>query len=125
MLFRSKETTVIFSTHILSDVERICDKIAFLHQGEIVLQGDLAEILSAKTSGNVEIEFQKKEETKRFTEAFPGWKENTTFKVYYERKSEEERVAMLEFMAKEKICPVRFEQLEPDLEDVFMEVAGK
>lgn len=120
-----KETTVIFSTHILSDVERICDKIAFLHQGEIVLQGDLAEILSAKTSGNVEIEFQKKEETKRFTEAFPGCKENTAFKVYYERKSEEERVAMLEFMAKEKICPVRFEQLEPDLEDVFMEVAGK
>ena len=120
-----KETTVIFSTHILSDVERICDKIAFLHQGEIVLQGDLAEILSAKTSGNVEIEFQKKEETKRFTEAFQGWKENTTFKVYYEKKSEEERVAMLEFMAKEKICPVRFEQLEPDLEDVFMEVAGK
>ena len=28
-----EHTTVIFSTHILADVERICDRIAFLHKG--------------------------------------------------------------------------------------------
>lgn len=38
------ETTVIFSTHILSDVERICDNIAFLHKGKITLGGTLEEI---------------------------------------------------------------------------------
>ena len=120
-----KETTVIFSTHILSDVERICDRIAFLHQGEISLQGELSEILSAKTSGDVEIEFRKREEANRFAEAFPDWKECTTFKVHYEKKSEKDRISMMEFLVNEKICPVKFEQLEPDLEDVFMEVAGK
>ncbi|MBR4026224.1 MAG: ABC transporter ATP-binding protein, partial [Lachnospiraceae bacterium] len=39
-----KETTILFSTHILSDVERICDNIAFLHNGKIVLNGSLEEI---------------------------------------------------------------------------------
>lgn len=39
-----EKTTVIFSTHILSDVERICDEIGFLHDGRIVLSGTMEEI---------------------------------------------------------------------------------
>lgn len=35
------ETTVIFSTHVLTDVERICDKAGILHQGHIVQEFDL------------------------------------------------------------------------------------
>lgn len=35
------ETTVIFSTHILSDVERICDKAGILYDGEIIREFDL------------------------------------------------------------------------------------
>lgn len=35
------ETTVIFSTHILTDVERICDKAGILHDGRIVQSFDL------------------------------------------------------------------------------------
>lgn len=37
-------TTVIFSTHILEDVERICDQIAILDQGKIVCQGAIAQL---------------------------------------------------------------------------------
>lgn len=35
------ETTVIFSTHILSDVERICDKAGILYEGKLVREIDL------------------------------------------------------------------------------------
>src|SRR5690554_2869502 len=37
------KTTVIFSTHILSDVERICDHIGILHHGKIILSGTMQE----------------------------------------------------------------------------------
>ncbi|GAB3057201.1 ABC transporter ATP-binding protein [Salinicoccus sesuvii] len=37
----TKETTVIFSTHILTDVERICDKVGILYEGRIVKSLDL------------------------------------------------------------------------------------
>ncbi|MDR2929734.1 MAG: ABC transporter ATP-binding protein [Propionibacteriaceae bacterium] len=37
-------TTVVFSTHVLSDVERICDQVAILHGGRIALAGTIAEI---------------------------------------------------------------------------------
>jgi len=39
-----EQTTVLFSTHILSDVERICTDIAFLKDGKIAVQGKLNEV---------------------------------------------------------------------------------
>ena len=42
------ETTVIFSTHILSDVERICDTAGILHKGNVVKEINLHESLGDK-----------------------------------------------------------------------------
>jgi len=36
--------TVLFSTHILSDIERVCERIAVLHHGRLIASGDLAEL---------------------------------------------------------------------------------
>ncbi|WP_371876462.1 hypothetical protein [Pseudoduganella chitinolytica] len=38
-------TTVVFSTHILSDLERVALDVAFLHDGRIGLQAPLDELL--------------------------------------------------------------------------------
>lgn len=38
--------TILFSSHIMSHVETLCDEILLLHHGEAVLQGNLQEILS-------------------------------------------------------------------------------
>ena len=45
-------TTVFFSTHILADVERVCDAVAILERGRIVESGDIAE-LTARAAANV------------------------------------------------------------------------
>ncbi len=37
-------TTVFFSTHILSDVERVCDTVAILHQGRVAAQAPIEEL---------------------------------------------------------------------------------
>ena len=34
--------TVLFSTHILNDVERACSRVAILHHGRLIAHGDLA-----------------------------------------------------------------------------------
>lgn len=45
ILSKAKEkTTVIFSTHILSDVERICDRIVVLDEGKAALEGELEQL---------------------------------------------------------------------------------
>jgi ABC-2 type transport system ATP-binding protein len=39
------EATVLFSTHVLADVERICDRVAILDRGRLVVEGPLGELL--------------------------------------------------------------------------------
>ena len=38
-------TTVLFSTHVLADVERICDRVGILDHGRLVVEGELAALL--------------------------------------------------------------------------------
>ncbi|MEL6499827.1 MAG: ABC transporter ATP-binding protein [Cyanobacteria bacterium J06635_13] len=37
--------TIFFNSHVLSDIEQICDRIAFLALGELICQGPLDELL--------------------------------------------------------------------------------
>ena len=39
------DTTVLFSTHVLADVERICDRVAILDHGRLVVEGELGDLL--------------------------------------------------------------------------------
>lgn len=40
----SKDKTILFSTHVLPEVEQLCDQITIIHQGKIRASGDLKEI---------------------------------------------------------------------------------
>lgn len=41
--------TICFSSHTLSEVERICDTLAIIHKGEIVREGNLETLLNSQT----------------------------------------------------------------------------
>jgi ABC-2 type transport system ATP-binding protein len=47
---REQGKTVFFSTHILSDAETLCDRVAILNRGQLQGCGDLRQILSLGTS---------------------------------------------------------------------------
>jgi ABC-2 type transport system ATP-binding protein len=50
--FRDEGRTVFISSHELSEVERICDRVAIIHKGVIVRQGRLDDLLRG---GRIEI----------------------------------------------------------------------
>ena len=41
---RNRGKTVIYSTHVMSEVEKICDIIGIIHDGRLVTEGTLAEL---------------------------------------------------------------------------------
>jgi ABC-2 type transport system ATP-binding protein len=41
---RTRKKTVFFSSHILSDIERLCDRIGILHKGHLLYSGAISEI---------------------------------------------------------------------------------
>jgi ABC-2 type transport system ATP-binding protein len=42
---RSRGKTILFTSHILSDVERLCDRVAIVHRGKVTAYGALSELL--------------------------------------------------------------------------------
>lgn len=46
--------TVFLSSHMLNEVEQICDRVAIVHNGQIVREGTVAELLGGETSVKVE-----------------------------------------------------------------------
>ena len=114
-------TTVLFSTHILSDVERICTDVAFLHNGVISKQGKLADIKSACRSEEYLLEVEKEEDLQVLLQAFAGLKRMNDASLRF-RESELPLQDVLRFIADRQIALLKLERAEPSLEALFMEV---
>jgi ABC-2 type transport system ATP-binding protein len=50
---RTNGTTVFMSTHILSDVEALCDKVAILRKGKLAATGSLDELLASQGENQI------------------------------------------------------------------------
>lgn len=120
-----KETTVIFSTHILSDVERICDTIAFLHDGKIALHGSLEEIKGTRGGTGLELEFYKPEDVEKFNQLYKNGIVVNNLKLRYEKKNEKDVRKIMKILVEQEISIQKIEMLEPNLEDLFLEVVKK
>lgn len=123
-----ENTTVIFSTHILSDVERICNSIVLLHQGSIALSGTLAEIKSHSNIEKLRIEFKNESDLKKFSSQFVitsiSKKEvlDRTSIILHSSQIEETQTQALKFFYENSILPISFDLQGPTLETLFMEV---
>jgi len=56
---KSEGTTVFMSTHILSDIERICDEVSILDKGEILVSDNLVNLKNKYIQPIFDIEFEK------------------------------------------------------------------
>lgn len=56
---RNEGKTIIFSTHIMSEAERLCDNVAVIHQGRICGRGTVEEIKAQTNESTMEKAFLK------------------------------------------------------------------
>lgn len=117
----SHETTVVFSTHILSDVERICTDVAFLQDGTIRLEGKLSEIKRSYRSDEFVIETDSTEPRDTLKKAFPKLNEDENGTLSF-RDKELSPYEVMSFIAEHKLPIVKIERAEPTLESLFVEV---
>lgn len=123
-----ERTTIVFSTHILSDVERICDSIGMLNQGKLVLEGTVAEVKNKYRKDTLQLEMGAKVDLKKLAEGLdrmPFVSKTTTngIKIDVELTNVEQySPEVLAYLVKEKVPLVRYELMEPSLENIFLEV---
>lgn len=125
LLSVKEKTTVIFSTHILSDVERICDEIGVLHKGKLVLQGPLEQVRKMRRSDGFEVEFRSPKEALDFAAIYPGGRLYSGSRIIYEGKNEEDMAIAMRLLCDNNVHPLKLEMREPTLESLFMEVVSR
>lgn len=54
---RSRGKTIIYCTHIMSEVERLCDRVVCIHDGEIMGQGSIGDLKTTTHSQTIEQAF--------------------------------------------------------------------
>jgi len=52
--FRDQGKCIIYSTHIMREAEKLCDMIAIIHQGNLIVQGTLEELKKNSSSDDLE-----------------------------------------------------------------------
>ncbi len=126
--YAKEKTTIVFSTHILSDVERICDNIGILSDGKLVLEGPVNEIKNNYRTDSVLIEIPSGVNIddivanlkKLSVVQSVSVKQNQIVAVLSD--ADQDGLQIMAYLVSEQIPVLRYEILEPDLENVFLEV---
>ncbi len=119
-----EQTTVIFSTHILSDVERICTDVAFLNDGVVGMQGKLSDVKSVYHTDEYVLQTENESSALALMQSFDKIKKIENNQLSFLEK-EHSIYDVLRFVTEKRISLVKFEKAEPTLETLFMEVIKK
>lgn len=125
ILHRIKEkTTVIFSTHILSDVEKICDTVLVINNGKVVMNGSIHDIKEKYKVNKLFISFENVEDKNKFikTNKFEIENETDTDICITFENNDDLKSKILEDLRMNNIFPTKMEIIMPTIEDILLEV---
>ena len=126
------KTTVFLSSHILADVERVCDTIGVIHEGQLLLVAGRDDLLSRYAANVVVLEFAQ--------DSLPASNSLITLlqqQSWITTVAEEGNIIRLSVsdasQARQKLLPLivqvnpalrRYEWVRPTLEDVFLSISA-
>jgi ABC-2 type transport system ATP-binding protein len=117
---KNKGKTIIMSTHLMNDIEELCDRLLMINKGRTVLYGSVKEVKSQYRNNSVLVE----------TTGILGDIEGVTAQSQHNGAVELQLDAnttpqmVLERLVKKGIVINRFELSTPSLTEIFIKVAG-
>ncbi|MBE0476505.1 MAG: ABC transporter ATP-binding protein [Coriobacteriia bacterium] len=122
-------TTVFFSTHILSDVERVCDTVAILHAGKVVTQAAIGELKARYGAQKLVLDVTEAADDLAVAFAAQPWAAGVQRlpdggMVLTVTDIEAARVAVPAAVAERGVGIRRLEAGEISLEEVFVDLVG-
>jgi ABC-2 type transport system ATP-binding protein len=119
-------TTVFFSTHILADVERVCDTVAIIDRGRVVAHGPITELKRRYSASRISIQVDDAIEPVAQALAGRTWLSGLEQSPGVLRLTvtdlDAARREILQIVTRLSVPLRRFEVEEASLEDVFVEL---
>lgn len=120
--------TIMFSTHILDDIERVCDRIILINKGKKIIDGEISDIKSKYLQDVLLINFANKIDMNLFLSTIKDkyiiQKENLTIKIKTNNLIEAEK-DIFKILNKEKIYINSLSIVTPSLEEIFISEVNK
>jgi ABC-2 type transport system ATP-binding protein len=120
---KKKGKTILFSTHRMDQVEKLCDSICLINKGLPVLQGELKEVKSRYGKNNVQIQYEGSGDFLQ-NKALVGLCNDYGNYVEVRMAPGADPQELLRAAASQARI-LRFELMEPSLEEIFIETVGK
>jgi ABC-2 type transport system ATP-binding protein len=125
--------TVLFSTHVLDDVERVCDRVGILDRGRLVAEGPLQDLLVryAKPLYRLEVEPGQDGALDALAATLRGtpWIDDVTATndrlVVSVTDEAAASAGLLPLVVAAGVRLSAFERVRPSLEDVFLRLVGR
>jgi ABC-2 type transport system ATP-binding protein len=120
---KNQGKTIIFSTHQMEQVEKLCDNMCLINDGEILLSGSLRDIKKKYGNNAVKVDFSG---DGAFLKAYPDTVHTNVFENYAELVINENfntNNFLKEISGKLDIK--KFEVSEPSLHSIFVNVVSK
>ncbi len=120
--FRARGTTILFSTHLMDQAERLCERVCLISASRKVLDGTLEEIRRAEYDGVVAVDFEGVDDWIRGPDV-EGW-EPANGGVRVRLRHGADPHGLLERAVASGARITRFQVVEPRLHEIFIRRAG-
>lgn len=112
--------TIFFSSHIVSDVEEICDSIVVIKKGETYYEGKTGELLSKSSDNSYEVGFKTQLEVSSLTKTFKSLVVNNSRDNFYRGMiSTYEKDSFLKYAIENEIIIENIIRDRPTLEKII------
>jgi len=112
---------IVFSTHRMDQVEKLCDSICLINKGEAVLSGRVREIKSRYERNHIIVEFEGSADFLSSGEIANAQNFSGHAEIKLKPHGDAQKL-LQEASAAAKIY--RFEMVEPSLEEIFIQTVG-
>lgn len=121
---KQKGKVIIFSTHLMEFAEKMCDHIAMIDHGQIILNGSLNEIKKKYSQKNITLNYEGNIaflSSSPMVEKISDFGNSTGIRVKEEKFSQE----ILRELINNKVIVKKFDSNDISLQEIFVELAGK
>ncbi len=118
---KSKGKAILFSTHRMDQVEKLCDAICLIDHGVAVLSGKVREIKSRYERDRVVVEFEGSDEFLKSDEIAEATNYSGHAQIKMKPHGDSQKLLHL---AASMATIYRFELVEPSLEEIFIQTVG-
>ena len=122
-----KNKTVMLSTHIMQEVEYLCDRVIIINKGKIVADRPIEDLQNLKPEAEYQVEFDKaftKSELRKIT-GISKIEENGSNRWLLEAKATVDmRAAIFQFAVENQAAVLEMQKQSLSLEDIFKELTN-